>query len=55
MEEVAGLLNRMVKDLARVLALRETNAGEDDQIAALAQRYGLSDAWRRFMERFDEA
>ena len=43
------------KDFARILALREVNAVEDDQIAALAQRYGLSDAWRRFLERFDEA
>jgi len=43
------------KDFARVLALREVSAVEDDQIAALAGRHGLADAWRRFLERFDEA
>jgi hypothetical protein len=43
------------KDFARVLALREANAVEDDQISALAERHGLADAWRSFQERFDEA
>ena len=55
MEEVAGLLNRMVNDLARVLALREVSAVEDDQISALAERHGLADAWTSFLERFNEA
>jgi hypothetical protein len=43
------------KDFARVLALREVSAVEDDQISALAERHGLAYAWRRFLERFDEA
>jgi len=43
------------KDFARVLALREVNVVEDDQISALAERHGLADAWRKFLERFDEA
>jgi hypothetical protein len=43
------------KDFARVLALREVNAIDDDQVSALAECHGLADAWRRFLERFDEA
>ncbi len=43
------------KDFARILALREVGAVEDDQISALAERHGLADAWRKFLERFDEA
>jgi len=41
------------KDLARILALRETDATTDDDISALAERFGLSRAWKSFVERFD--
>jgi len=43
------------KDFARILALREVGAVEDDQISALAKRHGLADAWTKFLEKFDEA
>ncbi|MEN8255673.1 MAG: hypothetical protein ABFR33_09410 [Verrucomicrobiota bacterium] len=42
------------KDLARVLAIRESGAATDEQIAKLAARHGLAPEWRRFLERFDE-
>lgn len=40
------------KDLARVLALLESDAVTREQVAALAAREGLSDAWARFSLRF---
>jgi len=41
------------KDFARILALRESGAVADDEIAALAASHGLSPTWERFQERFD--
>lgn len=43
------------KDFARILALREVGAVEDDQILELAERHGLADSWEKFLGRFDEA
>jgi len=40
------------KDQARILALLESQAVTPDQIAALAARHGLQDAWPRFRRRF---
>ncbi len=41
------------KDLARIVALRESGACEDDDIASLAARHKLGDLWATFRERFD--
>lgn len=41
-----------VKDFARILALLESNAITREEIAALAQRHKLSEAYRRFERRF---
>lgn len=43
------------KDFARVLGLLESDSVTTEQIAALAQRHGLTDAWRRFETRFLDA
>jgi hypothetical protein len=43
------------KDLTRILALLESGSVGTEQIAALAERHGLSDAWRRFEARFLDA
>ena len=40
------------KDFARILALLEGGAVTPEEIAILAQRHGLSDAWTRFTRRF---
>jgi hypothetical protein len=40
------------KDFARILALLESNAVTREEIAALAQRHELSEAYRRFEKRF---
>jgi hypothetical protein len=40
------------KDYARILALLESLSVTGDQIARLAARHGLSEAWRRFEARF---
>jgi hypothetical protein len=40
------------KDFARVLALLESGAARRDDVADLAARHGLSDAWSRFTRRF---
>ena len=40
------------KDFARILALLEGEAVTPEEIAILAQRHGLSDAWTRFTRRF---
>jgi hypothetical protein len=42
------------KDYARILALLEALSVTRDQIAGLAARHGLSDAWRRFEARFGD-
>ncbi len=41
------------KDFARILALRESGAASDGEIAGIADRHGLREAWDRFRERFD--
>ena len=43
------------KDYARILALLESSAVTRAEIAALASRHGLADAWRRFERRFFDA
>jgi len=40
------------KDLTRILGLLESGSVSREEIAALAQRHGLADAWRRFAARF---
>ena len=40
------------KDLTRILALLESRSVSRDEIAGLAARHGLSDAWQRFEARF---
>lgn len=40
------------KDLTRILALLESGAVSREQIASLALRHELTDAWRRFEQRF---
>ena len=41
------------KDFARILALRESGACSDTDIAILAEKHGLSDKWLRFLEKFN--
>lgn len=43
------------KDLARLLALLEHGSVRREQVAALAQRHGLGEVWRRFETRFLDA
>jgi hypothetical protein len=50
---VIALSTGRPKDLARILALREAGATTDDEISALTARFGLSQAWQSFVERFD--
>lgn len=40
------------KDFTRILALLEAGSVRPEQIADLALKHGLSDAWRRFERRF---
>ena len=40
------------KDLARILALLESGSVSREEIAQLAARHGLAEAWRRFERRF---
>ena len=40
------------KDFARVLALLEAGSVTPEEIAALAERHRLADAWKRFKTRF---
>ena len=40
------------KDLTRILALLESESVSREQIARLAARHGLSEAWKRFESRF---
>ena len=42
------------KDVARVLALLESEAVTRDEVAALAAREGVSEAWERFAQRFPD-
>jgi hypothetical protein len=42
------------KDFARILALIESDAVTREQIAALAQRHNLSEAFGRFVKRFSD-
>lgn len=42
------------KDWARILALLESGSVTRDEIASLAKRHGLSDAWQRFEARFPD-
>ena len=43
------------KDFARILALLESGCVTAEQVADLATRHGLSEAWRRFSTRFLDA
>jgi len=43
------------KDFARILALLEAGSVLPQQIAGLAARHGLADAWKRFEARFLDA
>jgi hypothetical protein len=40
------------KDFTRILALLESDSVTRDEVARLAARHGLSDAWQRFEMRF---
>ena len=40
------------KDFTRILALLESGSVSREEIAHLAERYELSDAWKRFEARF---
>jgi hypothetical protein len=42
------------KDLARVLALRESGAITDHGMSEQADRFGLGAEWQSFKERFNE-
>jgi hypothetical protein len=42
------------KDYARILALLESDSATREQIARLAARHGLSEAWDRFEARFTD-
>ncbi len=43
------------KDFARILALQETGAIENEQVLNLAARHGFSKEWHTFQERFHNA
>ena len=40
------------KDFTRILALLESGSVSPEEIARLAERYDLSEAWERFKARF---
>ena len=40
------------KDFARILSLLEAGAATGDEIGELAARHGLTNAWRRFQDKF---
>jgi hypothetical protein len=40
------------KDYTRILALLESGSVKTDQLVQLAARHGLSEAWKKFQERF---
>jgi hypothetical protein len=50
-ESIALSVGR-AKDYARILALLESDSATRQQIARLAARHGLSEAWDRFEARF---
>ncbi len=58
MKELADLLNGMqagvgrAKNYARILALLESLSVTREEIARLAARHGLTEAWSRFEARF---
>jgi len=49
---VIALATGRAKDFARVLALLDAGAVAQDQVAVLAARYGLAEAWSHFSRRF---
>jgi hypothetical protein len=49
---VIALATGRAKDFARVLALLDAGAVTQDQVAAVAARHGLAEAWSRFSRRF---
>jgi len=49
---VIALSTGRAKDFARVLALLEAGSVTPEEIAALAERHRLADAWKRFKTRF---
>lgn len=51
---VMALETGRAKDFARILALRESGAVDDANIADLAETHGLTDKWQSFQERFIE-
>ena len=59
MKNVAQLLNEVIalgagraKDFTRILALLEAGSVTPEDIAALAERHRLAEAWKRFKTRF---
>ena len=42
------------KDFARILALLESRSVTPEQVAHLAARHGMSDAWKQFAKRFPD-
>lgn len=51
---VIALATGRPKDLTRILALLDASAVTREQIAALAARYDLADAWSGFERRFSD-
>ena len=49
---VIALATGRAKDLARILALLDAGAVTREQVAALAARHGLAEAWNGFVRRF---
>lgn len=49
---VIALATGRAKDYARILGLLESGSVSDEQVARLAARHGLADAWTRFETRF---
>ena len=49
---IIALSTGRAKDFTRILALLEASCVTTEQLAALAGRHGLSDAWNRFTSRF---
>ena len=49
---VVALSAGRAKDWARILGLLQSGSVTRDQVAALAARHGLAEAWTRFDARF---
>lgn len=49
---VIALSTGRAKDFTRILALLEAGSVTTGQLAALAERHGLADGWKRFTSRF---